>query len=1621
MLVPESSISVEFLGQTLSAESVPARLSDHTVVMVAADTLLAEDLKPLLAAIQVRYTRAKDKGRFFVVLLSGATPAPYGPYRSWAALEKELREALRRPESSDETAPINAVRLYDALASTLPEELEEYSVLVWAGRFPELDPSLCDYATARTGRLLAERRLLLDMWTPEGSRPEWLDTLIYPVPKPPLMEASWKLTRDSEGFTLGRAVIRDGSEGLATRVELAVSAGFRLPSLEAYAALRSATAAVTAKPEDPALLAGLIAARPANPGDDVALRAGAEAAFRQKDTSASVLLLAPMVVLMPKDATLAQRYAHALYDRGPQIEAEPAIVRAIELNPADALLHERAGRIRLTRGDRRGALGRLAESTRLRPDNEALWWIQADVAKEIQEPKREAAALARALQLNPSPFDRRARLLRLTIDAGDTAGARTVLDPFWKQLPAEAPVLAEYAAFWEELKDPAPALALWQRATQVDATFEPGYHASARLLLAEGKTAEALAAAEAGLKPAPDSARLHIARAGALHALGRWQEARRALAQPAGRLKDPALLRRHAEMEDLFGKSAPLAWQRYVESLGSAKSAASQAVRDRGLTVALRDDELERVDFFLGKVKNPKDEPAWVPPPLTNDNCAVVPGGLEALSYVAGTKRSGGRSGFFRDYARTISQHAEVNDPKVWEAYRDSILEHFAKVAKLKTWGRTTGLKTVIPLSVTDKASRQRSQAVLEFLGYKLRVSGAKTTLDAGEKKNQGRKQGILAALGIDEIAMKEALEAGKGYQIEVVDELAEVLFTDALWQREFYARIGGTGGMAGFLASQPAAARVYAGLSGAGPEMASQITKSVSIRILIDRYADLLFMYGPAIASDRGRLLLPGGPEAEPAWKALAGGVSPGNPGAFLQTLISAQEGRLLAWFASLGELTPDRQRFMTMDAGRCRRFYELFKDAPEFKMGVARRVRQSPLLEFLKEIPLDSDLSVRFPGGPEVWQVARGQSSIEKSGKLLRKAQKATPMQEDEILVRLAKERYSAGASRVSQMENFLAVARIDARRQEPLSPAEAMLLTQKFARFSGVYGYFGSLTTINEAQLTAFFRMAERWKDIKDVDENTVLGHFHSMVRLITLFAETGALSQDKAASIFASLCERLEKSELHAGWTRAMAATIADLMAAAPGHKSFLELTEAALLGPEETIALAGGVPEAAMRPGAMRRREFRQVLEMQKIPPVDLLLRLTALTQSCGKGAAATMAALPELEKGFALIPALAIEKKVRLKGEQRESLELFTPRKAPGLLRELRQKAAKKKPNPKDLESIATELLAELSPPLQLTLTGLVYAWYLRPSDLLVSEDPWLVRKHMFFELDSPAKLETKFPGGDFLATSEGLGSIGKGSLANFSSTAGMIAISGRKSAGRFGENLESAQMGTLRATPFWMLREPELRLLHLRMLAGREYLVEAGRRPEVMLRLAGALGGRLSPQRRTRVLTALQAPDWPVVWENVSLSELYWLGSECTTGLKAEPWPSPLFAALREVEARADLGRLRWIGQSLAGSTGTDVPVLLPLPPYEDYAGQLMPVKLAERLAEFKLYLARLADQEGLPASALDVISETLFQRAMQGLQMTDMKDWASVLQAFSTIKPAWLAEIPATVGGTR
>jgi hypothetical protein len=67
-----------------------------------------------------------------------------------------------------------------------------------------------------------------------------------------------------------------------------------------------------------------------------------------------------------------------------------------------------------------------------------------------------------------------------------------------------------------------------------------------------------------------------------------------------------------------------------------------------------------------------------------------------------------------------------------------------------------------------------------------------------------------------------------------------------------------------------------------------------------------------------------------------------------------------------------------------------------------------------------------------------------------------------------------------------------------------------------------------------------------------------------------------------------------------------------------------------------------------------------------------------------------------------------------------------------------------------------------------------------------------------------------------------------------------------------------------------------------------------------------------------------------------------------------------------------------------------------------------LFPSEVGERAAEFKLSLAYLADRVGVGPAALADVAEPLLDKAFRSAQLTEPRDWRSLLAAYASINAA-------------
>jgi tetratricopeptide (TPR) repeat protein len=1618
--------------------------AQDVLVAVLADTLNDSELAQFRQQLMPFYLAARNKNPMRLARVSNGSVQFSGLLKTRAQLEAALNIVTRAgAESPDAAEPLG---LYSYLGQNAQQFGSSWSSAIMIGHFPGTNQQMFAFAAGRLVGRFGSVRVRVSYWSPSGETSEVLDAVaaatggmrlsrgledLLPALKDDrgFREISWQAPSLAAGFR-ACPVTLSGPDGQAvlTIPSIATAPGAVIPELERYALVHAKTEAIAAALKQASFSpdqahqaeADLTLALEVSPREEETLRLGAILFKRQANDAKLAEMLDALAQVKPDEATVFEDLGHARYRMRDWDGADRALLRARDLKPGDAFVAEELARIRVTRGDDRAAVPFLDESLTARAGNLDLWLLRADVSTRLDDWRRTADSLEHAVALGSIPLDRRTSLVRLYIQHQMPDRALVQVRAVAENLPPDAAVRSEYAELLEDLQAPDEALLAWRRALEIDPALEPAHYRITKLQIGQNAMDAALQSADMGLEAAPRSARLYLAKAEVLEKQNRFYEARRTLRQAVPALPEPALLLRLAEMEDAGGENAAK-YYRALAELGDASGTTSaarsvaldpvarSAALNHGLAAALRDGELDDVAWFRAKlggagagVKAPSDarESSTTVPAIT------VPGGLAALSFIASSKPSPPEN-FLVEYARTVADHLQAGDKKEIELYAGNIREHFARIAELAAFGVTRGGQVKVTVSVSDRTSQQNAEKILELLGWRMRGSRQGVKLEVIEKGERAHHQETASALAIDEVGMQQALESGKPFSFDIPMEGANVLLGEEAWRSQFYSRERLPGGFAEAMAENLWLARTYAALGQMDPNTARILASGIGLRTLAEKYSSLLIQFSSALAVAQGRVAVPGGEAAETAWSSLAG-ADARHPDVFFRALLAKDNGKLLAYYAALSGLDFRHQRFFTRTPARTFKFYELFREAPETQRSSSQRIQAGSFVEFLSEVPLDTDGSVDFPGSPEVWMVAKGQSrSSTNVTKMMKKVRRTVaPDVEDEILLRLAGTRYKVGASARSELDNFLAVVRVDAHRTESLDEESALLLAQHFAEDEAAYPYFASLTGLQYKQFEEFFAFADALRSASAQDQDARIAAFTALVEMVCLSEESGRLSETQGAELVGQIVERLQAAGSEAERTAASLDLVRAILAhAGPQAASDPDIAMREMLLPPGSPAelhLKGAT--TLVDYNRSRGAQYKQVLELQKVPSLATVLALADAVRNLGAGkdAAAQIQVLESRASGLFVVEA---PKQLQLKGKERELVEGFQPRKLDEIVKEFREKTAKKKVNVKDLEKLSYDYLKELDLPVRWALEGIIYACYLSPEDLLVSEDPLLLRKHRFVSLEFGAKTTRVFQRAYLIQSSEKAGSYFQGGFADFADAAGNAAALSAKLGGASGEFIASKQMAALRSTQWGRLRDEDLRLVGLKIAVSREWIVHAANQPDVQSALAEETLGLLSLTRRAELFSALAEGNWRSVWNHVTLSDSYFLADRFLERYAKDPWQSPALTELRQRIAHDDGARLQLLGAEFDETYGCSHPHLRSAPPYEEYEKDIHPSRLAERTAEFKLYLARYADSAGIPAAALGTLAEPAALVILKNMQVTDIHDWRSALAAYATL----------------
>ncbi len=897
---PEVRIQTQTRIDTTSVQ--PATVSPVITVLIDGAALATGSLNASLVKLAVPRRRTAME---LIALLPGDQMRT-----ATAATRLQLTAAIRSLAASagHEPQPASFAALLQSLRS-LPTD--RWKQVIYIGNEPAIAPDLRDYAYGVLLRTLAGGRIRLSHAYPgDAGEPAWAPYLrsfggsVSPEGPASLVEtgeARWveaKMPTEgpAEGFQVLPLRFRIGDGDLRTVPWIWSAPGTILPSLSQYEAFLIRRASITHSTATAADLQRLLAI---NPSDLETLKLAADFAERTSDIAAAVRYGGRIVQLEPENGLYWGRLGIGYWRIGDRDNAERCIIRARKQGADPPQSAAILGDIRFGKKDYSGAVGHYREALNREPNRVELWLKLADSEQSLSRKPEAAQALEEALKRKPDLWPRRTQIIDYYLEAANTAGARRHIYAAIVLLPPDTPLVIRFATYCERLGQVQDARKLWTRAIELDPTNELAHYSLARGYQASGTWDKALEAAENGARVAPQSVRLLALQTDAMVALARMEDARRLLKSVTGRLPDPELLRRSADLEDRYGIDSPKYYRTLVESMRTTQRPEGtwHPYAVRGLEASIREGETESCEWFSTILHSTLCAPETPPPDAPS---IVVRGGLRPLLFMAHGPEESSADAFLSDYSRTLS--ANIHDRSrtnnaAADAYRDRLVEYFHLLADLEAMGKGSAGKIAVRLSLENQKSSRLTERVLALLGWRVRHESGKVVVEPAIKGKRVKHQDLASALAIDVVSMQEHLQSGGEFVLEIENVPVEIFPSEKAWQDQFYAGERYPGGFVEALARKPAMATLYAALSNMEPSSAALLVRSVGMKPLAEKYSPLLTLYSSCLQIAAGRVEVPGGSSASPIWATLAH-AQPTDPRRFLRELLDRDDGRLLKFY---------------------------------------------------------------------------------------------------------------------------------------------------------------------------------------------------------------------------------------------------------------------------------------------------------------------------------------------------------------------------------------------------------------------------------------------------------------------------------------------------------------------------------------------------------------------------------------------------------------------------------------------------------------------------------------------------------------------------------------------------
>ncbi len=885
----------------------------------------------------------------------------------------------------------------------------------------------------------------------------------------------------------------------------------------------------------------------------------------------------------------------------------------------------------------------------------------------------------------------------------------------------------------------------------------------------------------------------------------------------------------------------------------------------------------------------------------------------------------------------------------------------------------------------------EEAKPLLHILGYRVRGECGQDTVSLETAEQE--KAFVTIDSGFPLAVLEKDLKEGKPFEYPFTASHVPVLLQDRDWltkdsdnnRKDLVDRILRDRNLA----------RLYWAFNHIDLETQSALRESPGIKQLTPLAAVLDF-YGSHLRIRSGRIMVPGGMNAEPAWKDLVG-ASPEAHGDFVLHLLAKDKGWLAAYYDVLSRVNRAQQGRLTQTP-RLKRYYEALRAHGANSDAAGPVFRPNPgMLLLATRLQWDENGEPHVPGNLEVWKkIFRQKSESKVVSDWGKNAQHfATPENLVEAMFGI-----SSVETGNRPLQIYLLFSQMDTSRpiDHRLKPETIDAMAAKFGKYGHQYLIFNEFPELNDASVTQFLEAAESLDGISNHPlRGNALGTFEANVGIWQILARQGEIPTDKMNDSWQQTVKPFVKVGSLSQLFDAGSASLRTVLLAATGKA---ERTQ------DEIIDLLAGphqnTPDERTIHQELANR-MHAVLEGQRLVSLDTILSLGDNLHDMKqvKAQADTLIPLADELREFEM-PQPIFRNSERVEW----TAGVYDNRHTESQMRTDLTKVIKA---PASNARLA-EARGQLASFLRDTLVGLNYAYYEPPGAQMLHNNPLFIRSHDFSG-ESVLGMDRVWEASELFGVGSpaGGGAHLVGSLADLPYVLARVEqefIAPENVQALIWQEVVPDLLASSIVPRWWGVTKNEMHAVTLYQRTGEELILAAGQDEKLRAQVLEIFASRLTPQRLGDLERAFR--DGRVAESIPALmpSETFYLAAQFrqVSPAQSETWGAArieLEELTQRYPAELEVARLsRDFGVPHPILAQTYAPELLnvePFPAFTGYSSRL----LAESWDSSNLYWARLADEQGYSPVVLNRLVPQLTHRMIEKIFATDFEDWPALLRA--------------------